>query len=368
MHVEFDGRYFPADGLSLVKQMIDEAVTSQTQVMAQTATNETMDHGTVNTRCLMEISTAKKLAAELSYFHVFLRLPQELQSMIIEQGVTNARPVMLYERNGLGRKRHHAKQCCGKCRVFEVTRDDECCCPDNLGNHSSTCECVRLSSSIFLVSKAARSEALKLYWKVNTFIAHGTMDLRETRYRSRYGRFEQNASVWQQIQSIDSHALPLIRRLIICTDSPAQSLDKTTPARTRYLSHHNAWGQVLSYLEAHSNPCLQIEIRISQSHKNIIGSHMWLYTLWQKHGQVDGVFHDDSANEDFILEHRFAGVSKAQWPVATYMERIVDVDDERRMFIEGVRKLNLNVAVSEQQETLKMESIVVHEGRNRAVC
>lgn len=76
---------------------------------------------------------------------------------------TNHKPIPFY-----------SKSCCGECRGSGLlnTTEKECRCTD-FESYSTSCRCITLRDGIFFVSTAIRQEALKHYWKENTFIYQG---------------------------------------------------------------------------------------------------------------------------------------------------------------------------------------------------
>lgn len=79
---------------------------------------------------------------------------------------TNHKPIPFY-----------SKSCCGECRGSGLlnTTEKECRCTD-FESYSTSCRCITLRDGIFFVSTAIRQEALKHYWKENTFIYQGKID------------------------------------------------------------------------------------------------------------------------------------------------------------------------------------------------
>lgn len=101
----------------------------------------------------------------------FLKLPAELQSMVISHLVVEDGLIPLQSRRWTDQSIHngyHVKSCCGHCRGFSIENDDECRCI-NSGSYSTSCRCVSYFVAISFICKNIRKEALRLYWSYNTF-------------------------------------------------------------------------------------------------------------------------------------------------------------------------------------------------------
>lgn len=140
--------------------------------------------------------------------------------MILEHVVRDPETVMLHAPQDSDQLRLHASQCCGRCRAFEVLSDCGCRCNSYYSSMSTACQCVSLSTGIFFTSKAIRNEALRLFWSVNAFMAHGTLGMSAPNRWPIAELDQRKTSILRQIESIPTRALPLVRRLILDTDCP----------------------------------------------------------------------------------------------------------------------------------------------------
>ena len=199
----------------------------------------------------------------------FERLPAELQIMVIGHAVTDPAVVMLRAKpknKTAQRVRAHARQCCGKCRGISAERfndEQDCRCSIHLDNISSGCQCVTLNAAIFSVSRMMRHEALKLFWKNNTFMAHGT--LTNSGLPSSDG-----PSIMRMILNIQKEHLMRIKHLIIDTDCPPQRLSGPCPEDGKLFgleSTKSVWIMVFDRIRAHASPGLHVEVRINTAAK-----------------------------------------------------------------------------------------------------
>lgn len=105
----------------------------------------------------------------------FMKMPPEIQSMVLAHAVTDDGRIPIQYPNSYGIspvRWPHAARCCGHCRRKLVLTDIDCRSINN-ESYSTTCRCVFLSDGIFLTTKDLREEALRLYWKKNIFLIAG---------------------------------------------------------------------------------------------------------------------------------------------------------------------------------------------------
>ena len=242
----------------------------------------------------------------------FQALPNELQLMIMAHAVKNPGTIVLHysiERAGK-LKRTRRRECCSKCRAFDLdpSGGESCRCRFHAGNLSSTCECVTLSSPIFVASKEVRKLGLEAYWKANTFTVHGTMSL--------HSEHRNLSNVLYQVKEIPKEYLQLIRRLII----PTESFHSLIEARFHEQNHCRT--AVLDHVRCHTGRKFRLEIHMAEK--------------WQSLDQVgegeislEGIERDPLIKEvarrelDFVLMREKDGV----WDVLFDPKRKEAVDD-----------------------------------------
>lgn len=181
------------------------------------------------------------------------KLPAELQLMSIGQSVTDSGMVPLHNCRLVDRHHCpilnreseylHVKRCCGHCRGFRIRSDEACRCI-NEENYSTSCRCVSLSDNIFATPDSIGEEALKSYWKKDTFFVH-----------------RDPPDIGAMCEHVRLEDFKLIQRLVIDTRSFARGRNPPQSGNDWMMGHN--WPATLAKIGRHAGPELSIEMRFS---------------------------------------------------------------------------------------------------------